>query len=145
MHRLSFRLSIVLASAVAAGLMRPPDARAQERQEYKSTAPSTLLLRDDLAAFDGKEAQVLSFELPPGWVGGWHYHTADVFVYVQEGTFVVEVDGEGRKTFRRGQVYHEALNKVMRARNASTTERTTIIVFQVGEKGEPLMIQAEAP
>jgi quercetin dioxygenase-like cupin family protein len=145
MLRLSLHLGIFLASAVTAGSMTPPDARAQQRQEYRSTAPSTVLLRDDLAALKGQEAQVISLQLPPGWVGGWHYHTGDVFVYVQDGSFTVDVDGEGRKTFGRGQVYHEAVNKVMRARNGSTTEQTTIIVFQVGAKGEPLMFQAEAP
>ena len=81
-------------------------------------------------------------EFPPGWVGGRHYHTGDVFVYVLEGTFVVDVEGEERQTFGPGQVYHEALNRVMQARNLSTAERTKILVFQVGDKGVPQMIKA---
>ena len=52
------------------------------------------------------------------------------------------VEGEERQSFGPGEVYHEALNRVMQARNLSTTERTKILSFQVGDKGEPLMIKA---
>ena len=67
----------------------------------------------------GKEGTVLRIELPVGWVGGWHYHTGDVFVYVVSGEFVVDVEGQGRKQFRPGDVYHEAVNTTMQARNPS--------------------------
>lgn len=129
------------------GLISAPISRADEthktREEYVSTAKIEILLRDDLAAIPGKEAQVMFAELPKGWVGGRHYHTGDVFVYVLEGQFSVDVDGEGRHVFGPGQVYHEAVDKVMLARNPSTTAGTKLIVFQVGAKGEPLMIKAD--
>lgn len=144
-----FRLppGIALAATVLAPLVTPP-ARAQERrepareQEYVSSAPTTLLLRDALVALKGKEATFMRLELPAGWVGERHYHTGDVFVYVLAGTFVVDVDGEGRKTFTPGQVYHEALNTVMQARNYSAAQPATILVVQVGNVGEPMMLKA---
>jgi hypothetical protein len=64
---------------------------------------------------------------------------------VISGQFVVDVEGEGRKQFGPGHVYHEALNTTMRARNPSSTEPTTLILFQVGGKGEPLMLVGRPP
>jgi quercetin dioxygenase-like cupin family protein len=115
------------------------------REEYRTTAVQEIVLRSDLASVPGKEGTVLRLELPAGWTGDWHYHTGDVFVYVVEGQFVVDVEKEPRKQFGPGQVYHEAVNTSMQARNPSATERTRLILFQVGGKGEPLMFRARPP
>jgi quercetin dioxygenase-like cupin family protein len=120
-------------------------AQAASPQEYRTTADEQTVIKSDLVSVPGKEGTVLRIELPVGWVGGWHYHTGDVFVYVVSGEFVVDVEGQGRKRFRGGEVYHEAVNTTMQARNPSTTERTTLILFQVGVKGEPLMLVAKPP
>ena len=135
-------LAFSLISLAVCGLVYPAASWAQEREEYVTTGEVTTILQDPLFAIEGKEASINLTEFPPGWIGGRHYHTGDVFVYVLEGIFIVDVDGEERQTFRRGEVYHEALNRVMQARNFSTTERTKILVFQVGDKGEPPMIKA---
>jgi quercetin dioxygenase-like cupin family protein len=115
----------------------------EPREEYVSTAKQDIVLHDDLKAVPGSEAYVLAVEFPAGWVGERHYHTGDVFVYVLEGEFVVDVEGEGRLTFGPGEVYHESLNTVMQARNPRTDVATKAILFQVGKEGEPLMIRAE--
>jgi quercetin dioxygenase-like cupin family protein len=119
--------------------------QAASPQEYRTTADQQTVLKSDLVSVPGKEGTVLRLELPAGWVGGWHYHTGDVFVYVVSGEFVVDVEGQGRKQFRSGEVYHEAVNTAMQARNPSIKERTTLIAFQVGAKDEPLMLVAEPP
>lgn len=146
------RLTCIYAAtlAVLGGLIASvPDASAQSKgsdkrkEEYVSTAKATPLLQAELQAFPGKEVQVLEYELAPGWVGGRHYHTGDVFVYIREGEFVVDVDGQGRKTFGPGQVYHEPVNVKMTARNGATNKPTRILLFQVGNKAEPLMIKAD--
>ena len=120
-------------------------ALAQRRDEYRTTAKQQEVLRSELASVPEKEGTVLRVELPAGWVGDWHHHTGDVFVYVLAGEFVVDVDGQGRKRFEAGQVYHEAVNTTMQARNGSATRSTELILFQVGGKGEPLMIVAKPP
>ncbi len=135
-------LACSLISLAVCGLVYPAPSWAQERVEYVTTGEVTKVLQDSLFAIEGKEVNIQMTEFPPGWVGGRHYHTGDVFVYVLEGTFVVDVEGEERQTFGPGQVYHEALNRVMQARNLSTAEPTKILVFQVGDKGELLMIKA---
>ena len=118
---------------------------AQRRGEYRTTAKQQEVLKSQLASVPEKEGTVLRVELPAGWVGDWHYHTGDVFAYVISGEFVVDVDGQGRKRFGAGQVYHEAVNTTMQARNGSATQSTELILFQVGGKGEPLMIVAKPP
>lgn len=118
---------------------------AQRRDEYRTTAKQQEVLKSRLASLPEKEGTVLRVELPAGWVGDWHHHTGDVFVYVVSGEFVVDVDGQGRKRFVAGQVYHEAVNTTMQARNGSATQAAELILFQVGGKGEPLMIVAKPP
>ena len=140
----------VACSVVAlAGCLWPEGVNAQAQaeapQEYRTTADQKDLLTSALVSVPGKEGRVLRVELPRGWVGGWHYHTGDVFVYVVSGEFVVDVEGQGRKQFRSGEVYHEAVNTTMQARNPSAREPTTLILFQVAAKGEPLMIVAKPP
>jgi quercetin dioxygenase-like cupin family protein len=120
-------------------------AQAASAQEYRTTADQQTVIKSDLVSVPGKEGTVLRLELPAGWVGGWHYHTGDVFVYVISGEFVVDVEGQDRKRFRAGDVYQEAVNTTMQARNPSSTERTTLIAFQVGGKGEPLTLVAKPP
>lgn len=149
MYRTTFIFIFTLALGMAVlgsfsqSLWAEKSQEAEKREEYKSTAKQTKVLQDDLAVIKGKEANIIAVEFPPGWVGERHYHTGDVFVYVQEGRFIVDVEGEERKSFGPGEVYHEAVNKVMQARNGSQTKPTKVILFQVGDKGEPLMIKAE--
>lgn len=134
---------LLLAGAALAVEPEPTPAPGQE-QEYVSTAPTRTALKDPLFAMPGKEAHVIEVTLPAGWVGPRHYHTGDVFVYVAAGQFTVDVDGEGRKVFEAGEVYHEARNTNMQARNQSATVETKLILFQVGDVGEPLMMMAPA-
>jgi len=115
----------------------------KQKQEYVPTAKAKPLLTDELQAFPGMEVQIVEYEFAPGWVGGRHYHTGDVFVYVQEGELVVDSDGDGHITLGPGQVYHETLNVKMTARNGKTDKPTKILLFQVGKKSEPLMIKAD--
>ena len=113
-----------------------------DTQEYKSKAQKKVLMKDDLGAFAGKEANIIRFDLPPGHVGGRHYHTGDVFVYIQTGSLTVDVNGV-KQVFKAGEVYHEKPNVAMVASNVSSSEKTTIIVFQVGNRGEPIMMKAK--
>ena len=143
MNQRTIALSIAIAAIIVGGTTLAVGTGAEEREEYVSTAETKTILREDLAVIDGKEGTVFSGRLKPGWVGERHYHTGDVFVYVVKGSFTVDVDGEERKTFGPGEVYHEAVNKVMQARNLSTTDSTEVVIFQVGDKGDPLMIRAQ--
>lgn len=103
----------------------------------------TTLLKEVLAGMPGKETQVKHMEFPPGWVGSKHYHPGHVFVYVLEGTFIVDVEGRARRTVRAGEAFAELPGSdwVMQARNGSATDWVKILLFQVGDEGTPITIK----
>jgi quercetin dioxygenase-like cupin family protein len=141
MRTITPRLAALILGGVAAllaGAQEPHTAAEHDAPHGKSK--QDILLQDPLYAVPGKQAHLLRIEYPPGWVGQRHYHTGDVFLYVLSGGFTIDVDGAKRTTIRAGEAYHEALNKVMQARNASTSEATTILLFQVGDEGERMTV-----
>ena len=56
----------------------------------------TSLLSKDLTDFPGKEALMITVEYPPGGSDPVHRHNAHGFIYVLEGSVVMQVKG-GKK------------------------------------------------
>jgi quercetin dioxygenase-like cupin family protein len=83
------------------------------------------------------------YTLAPGYVGGRHYHSGPVTVYILEGTFTIDEDGKPQRTFQAGQIYEEPIGTPMQARNLSTSQPSRILVVQVSKPGEPLMYRAD--
>lgn len=86
------------------------------------------------------EANIVMFDVDPGWKAGHHIHPGHVFVYILEGSLHIEVDGKDPVDYAPGQAFYELPNVGMDGGNISTTERTKFIVFQFGEAGQPLMV-----
>ncbi len=131
--------ALALAGVLSLGAAFSLDVQAAE---YKPKAEVTKLLRVPLAGVEGKEVVIKHFSLPPGFVGGKHFHPGPVFVYVLEGALTVETDA-GIETISAGELYREELRQTMRGKNLSTTDAAKIVVFQVGDEGKPMMIKAE--
>lgn len=74
------RLIFVLVCLMTGALM------AQE-------AKVTPLMSKNLPDFPGKEGLMLLVEYPPGGADPIHRHNADAFVYVLEGTVIMQVKG----------------------------------------------------
>src|SRR5690606_11780107 len=94
----------------------------------------------------GTPAQVVTVDqltVPPGWVGGKHYHTGPVYLYVLEGSFTVDEEGKERRTFRAGELYREPIGTTMQARNLNASAPLKVLVFQITPKGEPQMVKAD--
>ncbi|MDI9701460.1 cupin domain-containing protein, partial [Burkholderia cenocepacia] len=73
-----------------------------------------------LDAYPGKEALMISVEYPPGAVDPVHRHHADAFVYVVEGSIVMQVKGGEPVTLKPGQTFYEGPNDLHTVgRNAS--------------------------
>ena len=134
--------SLTLLAVIAVAVIALPPTLAGE-QEYKINAKVTSLLQKPLAGVEGKEVIIKHFDIPPGFVGGKHYHPGPVFVYVLEGEFTIETEGKGRQTFKAGELYEEPIRNPMRGRNLSATDNLKLLVFQVGDAGKPMMIKAE--
>ncbi len=129
--------ALALAGVLSLGAAFSLDVQAAE---YKSKAEVTKLLRVPLAEVAGKEVVINHFSLPPGFVGGKHFHPGPVFVYVLEGELTVETDA-GIETISAGKIYREELRQTMRGKNMSTKDALKIVVFQVGDEGKPMMIK----
>jgi quercetin dioxygenase-like cupin family protein len=142
MKRTIGALSLAMAAAVALGSFAIQSAVGAEK-EYKSKAKATELIQEPLPGVAGKKVIIKHFALPPGFVGGKHFHPGPVYVYVLEGALNIETEGEGTRTIPAGGLYKEPLGRAMRAKNLSTNDWTKIVVFQVGDEGKPMMIKAK--
>ena len=132
-------LAVALAGVLSLGAAFSLDVQAAE---YKPKAASKSLYKGALHNDGSKTVIVKHFTFPAGFVGGKHFHPADVFVYVLEGELTVETD-KGALAVRAGELYPEVPGMVMRGKNLSTSAPTKIVVFQVGETGKPMMIKAK--
>ena len=131
--------ALALAGVLSLGAAFSLDVQSAE---YKPKAEVTALHEGVLTGVDGKTVIIKHFTLPAGFVGGKHFHPADVFVYVLEGELTVETE-EGMRTVAAGELYPEVPGMVMVGKNLSTSVPAKIVVFQVGDTGKPMMIKAE--
>ena len=107
-------------------------------------AKVTPLLLKDLTGIPGKEALMITVEYAPGATDAIHRHNAHVFVYVLEGSVVMQVRGGEEVTLVPGQTFYEGPQDVhVVGRNASKTEPAKFLVFFVKDKGVPPLIPAK--
>ena len=106
-------------------------------------AKVTPLLSKDLTNLPGKEGLMISVEYPPGSSDPIHRHFAHAFVYVLEGSIVMQVRGGKETTLTAGQTFYEGPDDVhVVGRNASQTLPAKFIVFLVKDKGAPVVVPA---
>ncbi len=131
--------ALALAGVLSLGAAFSLDVQAAE---YKPKAVAKSLYKGALKSDASKTVIIKHFSFPAGFVGGKHFHPADVFVYVLEGELTVETE-KGAHTVKAGELYPEVPGMVMRGKNVSTSAPAKIVVFQVGETGKPMMIKAK--
>jgi quercetin dioxygenase-like cupin family protein len=106
-------------------------------------AKVTPLLSKDLTDFPGKEGLMITVEYPPGASDPIHRHNAHAFVYVLEGSIVMQVRGGKEVTLTPGQTFYEGPTDVhVVGRNASQTKPAKFVVFLVKDKGAPVLVPA---
>jgi quercetin dioxygenase-like cupin family protein len=106
-------------------------------------AKVTPLFSKDLTDFPGKEGVMITVEYPPGASDPVHRHNAHAFVYVLEGSIVMQVRDGKEVTLTPGQTFYEGPADVhVVGRNASQTKPAKFVVFLVKDKGAPLLVPA---
>ena len=104
-------------------------------------AKLTQLLSKDLTDLPGKEGLMLMIEYPPGSSDPIHRHNAHGFIYVLEGSIVMQVRGGKEVTLTPGQTFYEGPEDVhVVGRNASQTKPAKFVVFFVKDKGAPVLV-----
>ena len=123
---------ILMLVCLASVIMEPKEAKE---------ANVTPLFSKDLADLPGKEGLMLMVEYPPGSSDPIHRHNANAFVYVLEGSIVMQVRGGKEVTLTAGQTFYEGPSDVhVVGRNASQTKPAKFVVVLVKDKGAPAVI-----
>ena len=87
---------------------------------------------------------MLLIEYPPGTKDPIHRHNAHGFIYVLEGSIVMQVRGGKEVTLTPGQTFYEGPEDVhVVGRNASQTKPAKFVVFFVKDKGAPVLVPAK--
>ena len=99
------------------------------------------LMSKDLKDLPGKEGLMIVVEYPPGATDPIHRHNAHAFLYVLEGSIVMQVKGGKEVTLTPGQTFYEGPDDVhVVGRNASKTQPAKFVVFLVKDKGAPVFV-----
>ena len=104
-------------------------------------ASVTSLMSKELTDFPGKEGLMITVEYPPGWSDPVHRHNAHGFIYVLEGSVVMQVKGGKETTLTPGQTFYEGPDDIhVVGRNASSTKPAKLLVLVVKDKGAPVFV-----
>ena len=107
-------------------------------------AKVTELMSKDLTKCPGEEGLMIVVEYPPGSSDPIHRHNAHAFVYVLEGSIVMQVRGGQEVTLTPGQTFYEGPDDVhVVGRNASKTKPAKFVVLLVKDKGAPVLVPAK--
>ena len=125
--------------------LMPGTLMAQQPSAAKEAphAAVTSLTSKELPEFPGKEALMIIVEYPPGTLDPIHRHNAHAFVYVLEGSIIMQVKGGKEVTLTPGQTFYEGPDDVhVVGKNASNTKSAKFVVFFIKDKGAPVLVPA---
>jgi quercetin dioxygenase-like cupin family protein len=104
----------------------------------------TSLMSKDLTENPRKEVLMITVEHAPGGSNAVHRHNAQAFVYVLEGSVVMQLKGGQQVTLKPGQAFYEGPDDVhVVDRNASSTQPAKFLVVLIKDKGAPAVVPAE--
>ena len=107
-------------------------------------ATVTSLKLKELTDVLGKELLMITVEYPPGGSDPVHRHNAQAFLYVLEGSVVMQVKGGKEVTLTPGQTFYEGTDDVhIVGRNSSSTKPAKFLVLLVKKKGAPVLVPAK--
>jgi quercetin dioxygenase-like cupin family protein len=104
----------------------------------------TPLMSKDLAEYPGKEVLMITVEHVPGGSNAIHRHNAHAFLYVLEGSVVMQLKGGKQVTLTPGQTFYEGPDDVhLVDRNASKTNPAKFMVVLIKNKGASALVPVE--
>ncbi|MGC4098341.1 MAG: cupin domain-containing protein [Nitrospira sp.] len=131
-HALVFALLLTLGLCLIGSPLMAEQARV------------TPLMSEVLSDMPGREGLMISVEYAPGGSSPIHRHNAHAFVYVLEGSIVMQVKGGKQVTLIPGQTFYENPNDIHAvSRNASDTAPAKFIVVLIKDKGAPAVVPVQ--
>jgi quercetin dioxygenase-like cupin family protein len=101
----------------------------------------TELQRHDLSA-PGREVVQVRVEIDPGVTTPRHSHPGEEIIYVLEGSFEYQVEGQAPVTVKAGEVYFIPAGAIHTAKNVGSGNGAELSTYVV-EKGKPLVVLAK--
>jgi quercetin dioxygenase-like cupin family protein len=98
----------------------------------------TELQRNDLSV-PGRESVQVRIDFEPGAAFGKHSHPGEEIIYVLEGSFEYEVEGQAPVTLKAGGVLFIPAGTIHAAKNVGTTNAAELATYIV-EKGKQLVV-----
>lgn len=126
--RLLGAVSLLTAAFVVAGATGVP---AQD------VPPEGIVIgRMPIEGLEEMEAIVIYYEMPAGAESGKHRMASGrEIVYIQEGSVVLEVEGEDAVTVGAGETFTTVAGQVHNVKNASPDAAVKAVAFYISEEG----------
>jgi quercetin dioxygenase-like cupin family protein len=104
-------------------------------------AQVTPLMSKALADIAGKEVVMLEVVYPPGSADPAHRHNAHGFIYVLEGSIVMQLRGGKEVTLTPGQTFYEGPDDIHAVgRNASNSKPARFLVVLLKNQGADVVV-----
>jgi len=124
-------LALIASVGLAAGLAQAAAPHAEVRE----------VMTKELSDLPGKEGLMLIVTYPPGSADEIHRHDAHAFVYVLEGSVVMQLKGGPEVTLKPGETFYEGPQDIhIVGRNASTTRPAKFVVVLIKNQGVPAVL-----
>ena len=134
-------VTVLLLSATSAC------AQNESKPDGAKSAQDTIitpLISKEFANNAGKEGLMITVEYAPGAASPRHRHDAHTFVYVLEGSIVMQAEGGQAVTLGPGQTFYETPADIHAvSKNASATKPAKFLVSLVKDKGVPPVLPAQ--
>lgn len=131
------KTSIGIIVTLALLLMGSP-APAQEA----GLARATLVLQEVLTGMprgERQEVRVFTASFKPGDRTVFHTHRFPVTVYILEGAFTLELEGQAPVIVKAGQAFVEPPHVKMTGYNRSGTEPLRLVIFYMSDPDSPFL------
>lgn len=141
------RLAAITGMAIALAAAAPAVAQQQQEQLAEIDNPASQL--DEILAHKAElpggenTVRVVTATVEPKTAAAWHTHPSPVYVFVQEGSLTMEIEGQEPRELKTGEATAEPLNKRMRVVNRGD-ETAKLVVFQVSPP-EKAFLEEETP
>src|SRR5262245_3672887 len=137
-----------LLHLAGAALALPAAARMALAQAAPATPKLTLLLKADLQGQDQKvqETVVNVLQMAPGVGAPWHMHPgAQEIIFVLDGDLMVEIEGQGIKAVKAGEIILIPAEIPHLARNDSANAARALVTHSRADKNKPFLVVLKRP
>jgi quercetin dioxygenase-like cupin family protein len=148
---LRFAAGLALALLLAPGAALAQDAQPPLAAEYHLAtrmllATGTTVTGEPIQYPSGASPRVSAVEITvqPGQQTGWHTHPVPLIAYILEGELTVDYGAKGKRTYRKGEAFVEAMNEAHNGHNAGP-EPVRLLAVILGAGGLEASLPASPP